>query len=97
MLWKDRIEAQRQIVIGAGMVMVYGVSQKEGDVLHVIVHRLEDLTRRPGLISGDGERSVSVNNVGFRETVPPACMSDMKAKADAAPVKQSTVIVMPAR
>ncbi|WP_264996168.1 OB-fold nucleic acid binding domain-containing protein, partial [Kozakia baliensis] len=42
--WKDRIEAQRPIVIGAGMIGVTGILQREGEVLHVIAKEVEDLT-----------------------------------------------------
>jgi len=42
--WKDRIEAQRPIVIGAGMIGVTGILQREGDVMHVIAKEVEDLT-----------------------------------------------------
>ncbi|GBQ24165.1 DNA polymerase III subunit alpha [Gluconacetobacter sacchari DSM 12717] len=42
--WKDRIEAQRPIVIGAGMIGVTGILQREGGVIHVIAKEVEDLT-----------------------------------------------------
>ncbi|WP_279338410.1 hypothetical protein [Sphingosinicella sp. YJ22] len=41
-LWKDRFEAQRPIVMAAPMIGVTGVVQREGDVIHVIGERLED-------------------------------------------------------
>jgi error-prone DNA polymerase len=41
-LWKDRFEAQRPIVMAAPMIAVTGVVQHEGDVIHLIGERLED-------------------------------------------------------
>lgn len=41
-LWKDRFEAQRPIVMGAPMIGVRGIVQREGEVIHVIGERLED-------------------------------------------------------
>jgi error-prone DNA polymerase len=43
-LWQRRFEAQRRIVMGAAMIGVKGVMQKEGEVIHVVADRLEDLT-----------------------------------------------------
>ena len=43
-LWQRRFEAQRRIVMGAAMIAVKGVMQKEGEVIHVVADRLEDLT-----------------------------------------------------
>jgi error-prone DNA polymerase len=43
-LWQRRFEAQRRIVMGAAMLAVKGMMQKEGDVIHVVADRLEDLT-----------------------------------------------------
>jgi error-prone DNA polymerase len=43
-LWPDRFEAQRRIVLSSAMVGVKGVVQREGEVIHVITQRLEDYT-----------------------------------------------------
>jgi error-prone DNA polymerase len=43
-LWQRKFEAQRRIVMSAAMIAVKGVMQKEGDVIHVVADRLEDLT-----------------------------------------------------
>ncbi len=43
-LWQRKFEAQRRIVMGAAMIAVKGVMQKEGDVIHVVADRLDDLT-----------------------------------------------------
>ena len=39
-----RFEAQRRIVMGAPMIGVTGIVQREGEVIHVIGERLEDQT-----------------------------------------------------
>jgi error-prone DNA polymerase len=43
-LWQRKFEAQRRIVMSAAMLGVKGVMQKEGEVIHVVADRLEDLT-----------------------------------------------------
>src|SRR5205085_3784479 len=43
-LWPDRFEAQRRIVLSAAMVGIKGVVQREGEVIHVITARMEDMT-----------------------------------------------------
>lgn len=43
-LWPDRFEANRRIVMSAAMLSITGRVQREGTVIHVIVDRLNDLT-----------------------------------------------------
>ena len=43
-IWQRGFEAQRRIVLSAAMIGVKGTLQREGDVIHVIADRLEDLT-----------------------------------------------------
>jgi error-prone DNA polymerase len=43
-LWQRRFEAQRRIVMSAAMLGVKGVMQREGEVIHVVADRLDDLT-----------------------------------------------------
>ncbi|WP_306752960.1 hypothetical protein [Paracoccus actinidiae] len=38
-------EAHRQIVLGASMIAVQGRVQREGEMVHFVVHRMEDLSR----------------------------------------------------
>ncbi|MEA3039730.1 MAG: error-prone polymerase [Sphingomonadales bacterium] len=52
-LWQRRFEEQRRVVMGAAMLGVKGVLQREGEVIHVVADRLEDLG---GLLSSVGER-----------------------------------------
>ena len=43
-IWQRVFEAQRRIVLCAAMVGIKGTLQREGQVIHVITDRLEDLT-----------------------------------------------------
>jgi len=43
-LWQRKFEVQRRIVMGAAMIAVKGQMQKEGEVIHVVADRLEDMT-----------------------------------------------------
>ncbi len=52
-LWPDRFAAQRRLVLSAGMIACHGKVQREGEVVHVITDRLEDLS---DLLRSVGER-----------------------------------------
>ncbi len=52
-LWQDRFAAQRRLVLSAGMIACHGRVQREGEVVHVITDRLEDLS---DLLRSVGER-----------------------------------------
>ena len=43
-IWQRLFEAQRRIVLGAAMMAVKGRVQREGEVVHIISDRLEDMT-----------------------------------------------------
>jgi error-prone DNA polymerase len=43
-LWPDRFEAQRRVVLGSAMIAVRGQMQREGQVIHVIADRITDET-----------------------------------------------------
>ncbi|MFC7536746.1 error-prone DNA polymerase [Sphingomonas sp. GCM10030256] len=43
-LWPDRFEAQRTVVMSSAMISVKGTVQREGEVIHVIADRIEDQT-----------------------------------------------------
>jgi error-prone DNA polymerase len=42
-VWVKTFEKYRRVVLGAGMVGVYGKIQREGQVVHLVAHRLTDL------------------------------------------------------
>ena len=52
-LWKDRFEKQRRLVLSAGMIACHGRVQREGEVSHVVTDNLEDLS---DLLRSGGER-----------------------------------------
>jgi error-prone DNA polymerase len=43
-LWPDRFEAQRRVVLSSSMISIKGTLQREGEVVHVIADRIEDYT-----------------------------------------------------
>jgi error-prone DNA polymerase len=43
-IWPTLYEKQRRIILSAGMMAVYGRVQREGEVVHLIAHRLTDLS-----------------------------------------------------
>ena len=43
-IWPDLYEKQRRIILSSGMMAVYGRIQREGEVVHLIAHRLTDLS-----------------------------------------------------
>ena len=56
-VWPSVFEKQRRLILSAGMIACHGRVQREGEVIHVVTDRLEDLS---------GElRSVSAHDVAF--------------------------------
>ena len=43
-LWPSVFERQRRLVLSASMLACHGRLQREGEVMHVITERLEDLS-----------------------------------------------------
>jgi error-prone DNA polymerase len=43
-IWPTVFEKQRRIILSTGMMAVYGRIQREGDVVHLVAHRLTDLS-----------------------------------------------------
>jgi len=43
-VWPDVFEAQRKIVMGARLMVVHGVIQRDENIIHVVVRKLEDGT-----------------------------------------------------
>ncbi|NSZ19732.1 error-prone DNA polymerase [Agrobacterium vitis] len=43
-IWVKTFEKYRRVVLGAGMIGVYGKIQREGEVVHLVAHRLTDLS-----------------------------------------------------
>ncbi|MFC3632144.1 error-prone DNA polymerase [Paracoccus angustae] len=55
-VWPKVFEAHRRIVLGAGMIGVQGRIQREGEVVHLVAHRLTDLSRD---LAGVGRRDMA--------------------------------------
>ena len=55
-LWPDRYAAQRSLVLSASMLACHGRVQREGEVVHVIADRLENLS---DLLRSVGERDAA--------------------------------------
>ncbi|MBS9721618.1 error-prone DNA polymerase [Tianweitania sp. BSSL-BM11] len=53
-IWQKVFETFRPIVLGARLVRVSGKLQHQGEVIHVVAHRLEDLTPRLADLSEHG-------------------------------------------
>lgn len=49
-IWPDRFEAQRRIILSASMIGIKGRVQREGEVIHVITDCVEDYTPLLGSI-----------------------------------------------
>ena len=50
-VWRDVAERQRRALVGSRLMGVAGELQVEGEVVHVIAHRLADLSRWLGGLS----------------------------------------------
>ncbi|MHB1352586.1 MAG: OB-fold nucleic acid binding domain-containing protein, partial [Thiobacillus sp.] len=43
-VWRDLAERQRRELLGARLLAVYGVLERQGEVVHLVAGRLQDLT-----------------------------------------------------
>ncbi|MER8446525.1 error-prone DNA polymerase [Mesorhizobium sp. M1066] len=55
-VWVKVFEKYRRVVLGAGMIGVYGHIQREGEVVHLVAHRLSDLS---GDLASVGDRDAA--------------------------------------
>jgi error-prone DNA polymerase len=55
-VWPAIFEKQRRIILSAGMMAVYGRIQRVGDVVHLVAHRLTDLSAE---LASVGERDAT--------------------------------------
>ncbi len=55
-IWPSLYEKQRRIILSSGMMAVHGRVQREGEVVHLVAHRLTDLS---GELASLGEREES--------------------------------------
>jgi error-prone DNA polymerase len=49
-VWRDLVERQRRELLGARLLGVQGVIERDGDVVHLIAHRLSDRSRLLGAL-----------------------------------------------
>jgi len=50
-VWPNLLEKQRRVVLGAQLLGVWGKLQREGDVIHIVAHRLSDQTALLGSLA----------------------------------------------
>lgn len=74
-VWPKVFEANRRIVLGARMMGLRGQVQKEGEVIHVIAQRLEDLSP---LLASVGQRG-DVSNIYQVRASSPRTPNDVPA------------------
>ena len=70
-IWPSLYEKQRRVLLSARMMSVYGRIQREGEVVHLVAHRIVDLSpelasigKREGALSGTHDRDISVEIAG---------------------------------
>jgi error-prone DNA polymerase len=71
-VWPDVFARQRPIVMGARLMTVHGIIQKDENVLHVIAARLEDDTGMLKHLSDDAMPSTLNQGDGGGSWRPPA-------------------------
>ena len=80
-VWPNLFEEHRRIVLGASMMGLRGQVQREGDVIHVVAQRLDDLS---DLLATVGERQdvASVYQVSRADIVKNAMAPDPRDRAE---------------
>jgi error-prone DNA polymerase len=83
-VWPKVFDKQRRAILASGMMAVYGRIQRVEDVVHLVAHRLTDLSAD---LAGVGERDFPVPHGrgdelhhGSPEEVDPRSMKGMKAR-----------------
>ncbi len=71
-IWPDVFEAQRKIVMGARLIAVHGVVQRDEAVIHVVARKLEDDTGMLRRLSEDALASTLNQSDGGGSWRPPA-------------------------
>lgn len=64
--WKDRITAQRAIIVGSGFIAAHGLLQREGEVTHVVVRFVEDLQPVLCRLGEDSGHNLEARSRDFR-------------------------------
>jgi len=79
-LWPDRYAAQRRLVLSASMLACNGRMQREGEVVHVVADRLEDLT---DLLRSVGEQDEAEHVIEMDPRLRPAARLNAGTGMDA--------------
>ncbi|MBB1493029.1 error-prone DNA polymerase [Paracoccus sp. MC1854] len=83
-VWTKVFEAHRRIVLTAPMIAVKARVQREGEVVHLVVHRIADLSRELASV-GQRDRSGSGLQQGGNEGRNDAALSEPDAAPSTAP------------
>ena len=51
-IWPKLYERQRRVILSAGMMAVHGRIQREGEVVHLVAHRVSDLSNALASVGG---------------------------------------------
>ncbi len=76
-VWPDRFEAQRAIVMGARLMVVHGLVQTDENVIHVVASRLEDDTHMLRHLSDDALPAVTSRGDGGGAMAPSLARPNM--------------------
>ena len=79
-VWNDLVEEQRRELLGASLLGVDGVVQKEGEVVHLVAHRLVD-HYAAARQARDGVAGFSLTSAGFHVPSAPAPHRDRPFRA----------------
>ena len=71
-VWQAVAQAQRQALLGSTLLTVYGVWQCEGEVRHLVAHRLVDHTPLLSTLGASAPPVVSPAGAGYQEPSAPA-------------------------
>lgn len=83
-VWVKTFEKFRRVVLSAGMVGIYGKIQREGDVVHLVAHRITDLS---DVLKSVGERDGTFSfphgrGDEFHRGIPPEDRRSLPKRSD---------------
>jgi error-prone DNA polymerase len=92
-IWSKKLEQYRREILGAQLISVYGRIQREGEVVHLVAHRLSDLSADLGKI---GERDESFSyphgrGDEFRHGIPPSDRRTINKRAASLPILEEAI------
>jgi error-prone DNA polymerase len=92
-IWSKKLEQYRREILGAQLISVYGRIQREGEVVHLVAHRLNDLSAD---LSKIGERDESFSyphgrGDEYRHGTPPSDRRTINKRAACLPMLEEAV------